>query len=180
MDIKKDAETGTYQVSEAEQIDDTYDLHGLMFEFSRHNEGEVFYQMVRKTKEEIMLQCPIPEPVVVEVEKVVEVEVPAEPEPVFVPEPYVPPPVDLGHRKMNFSMRCSGLVHTCDECSFHEEHDLVTGEMRCGTYEFCFTWDGMPHCSDCTPFGEGCSYCDYGGCLKCKPGYWKMSGICVA
>lgn len=86
MDIKKDASSGMYQISDAEQVDDTYDLHGLMFEFSRHNEGEVFYQFVQKTKEEI---CPKPEAAPVEEPKVV-VEV-KEPEPV---------PANDEHRKM--------------------------------------------------------------------------------
>jgi len=43
MDIKKDKASGKYQITDADQIDDSYDLHGLMFEFSRHNDGEVFY-----------------------------------------------------------------------------------------------------------------------------------------
>lgn len=55
MDIKKDPETGKYQISDADQIDDTYDLNGLMFEFSSHSDGEVFYQFVQKNKADI---CP--------------------------------------------------------------------------------------------------------------------------
>ena len=164
MDIKKDAKTGVYQISDADQTDDTYDLHGKMFEFSRPSDGTVFYQFVEKTKDEI---CPKPTPK-------------PDDKPVVVKEDPKPAPPPIDHKKMSFTKRCSGLVHSCGECGFHEEHDLVTGEMRCGTYEFCFTYDAIPHCSDCSPFGEGCEYCDYDGCLNCNKGYWKMSGICVA
>ena len=52
MDIKKDA-NGIYQISDADQIDTNYDLNGLMFEFSRHNDGEVFYQFVQKTGDNV-------------------------------------------------------------------------------------------------------------------------------
>lgn len=53
MDIKKDPESGKYQISDAEQIDETYDLNGLMFEFSRHDDGQVFYQFVQKNSADI-------------------------------------------------------------------------------------------------------------------------------
>lgn len=103
MDIKKDEKTGKYQISDAEQIDDTYDLHGLMFEFSRHNDGQVYYQFVQKTADDVCKKIENVEPKVVEVVK--------------------PPPIE-DHKFMSFSKRCSGLSHSCDKCAFHEEHNL--------------------------------------------------------
>lgn len=71
-------------------MDDTYDLNGLTFEFTRHSDGEVFYQFVQKDAADF---C----------------EKPAEKETdkgAARPEGH--------HAKMNFSRRCAGLVHACD------------------------------------------------------------------
>lgn len=114
MDIKKDKTSGKYQISDADQTDDSYDLHGLMFEFSRHNDGEVFYQFEQKLPTDFCKK-----------EDAKKVEPPA----------VVGPPE---HKKLDFRKRCSGLYHDCAKCDHEDEHNLVEGGLRCPSDEFCF------------------------------------------
>jgi len=48
-----DEQSGKYQISDADQVDDAYDLDSKMFEFTRSDEGEVLYQFVEKTKADV-------------------------------------------------------------------------------------------------------------------------------
>lgn len=97
-----------------------------MFEFSRHEEGEVLYQIVEKI-------CPAG------AEK--EVEAPKKEE---TPAPAPTPP----HRKINYSKRCSGIFHSCGECGHHETLGSDAGYV-CDGDEFCFTYEHEPACGNC-------------------------------
>jgi len=46
LDIRRDDVYDRYQISDAEQSDDSYDLDGRMFKFMESDEGEVLYQFV--------------------------------------------------------------------------------------------------------------------------------------
>jgi hypothetical protein len=69
LDIMKDDTNGKYQITEATESEEGYDLSGKLFEFTKLSEGSVLYQFVQMTKADV---CAGPLIVEEEVEEPVE------------------------------------------------------------------------------------------------------------
>lgn len=161
LDIKMDKE-GNYQIADADQTEDEYDLDGKLFEFSLTKEGKVLYKMEEKTRDDLLDLCTKTGGVIETVKTSIEDK------------------KDRIHDWMDFNKKCSGFFHSCGDCSDEEAYN-DSNRYICKDSQFCFNYESDPYCGECSDvFGEGCRICSYAGhCLDCHEGYWDMSGICI-
>lgn len=52
MDLKKDQESGRYSITQIIKTDPSYDLNGLIFEFTRADQSDLHYFIEHLTKDE--------------------------------------------------------------------------------------------------------------------------------
>lgn len=146
MSIKKN-DQGIFYMSEIVRSDESYDLDGVIFEFTRADQAELFYMIREKSKDEFCSD---------DLGQMAEVQPEAKPEPIPEIKPFE------FHEMRDYVNTCmNDIVHHCDECGTHQLYDKVWDRHNCIDNHFCFLYHEEPHCGNCSVFGSGCKSCTY-------------------